>query len=81
MGKTFRDVIDKDLGGATEANADDLGVSLYALRKWQHRNRIPSDYWLPVVRVAASRGNTISLEELAAIAAGNARAVKAETAA
>lgn len=81
MNKTFRDVIDDDLGGATETNADDLGVKLETLRKWRQRQRIPPEYWLPVVRVAAERGKSVSIDELAEIAARNPRAVTAETAA
>lgn len=38
-----------------ETLAGDIGASLAAVRKWPQRDRIPSEYWLAIVRAASER--------------------------
>ena len=57
-----------------ETLAGDIGVSLAAVRKWPQRDRIPSEYWLALVRAAHDRGiRDVTFERLAAM---HARPVK-----
>lgn len=79
MERTFRDVLD-DIG-VDEALATALGVKLERIRKWRHRQRIPSEYWLPLATYAAGKGQRLSFAELAAIAATQPRAQRTEAAA
>jgi hypothetical protein len=67
MSKTFREVI--SLWPSIEAMAEDVGAKEPAVRKWQQRDRIPADYWFSVAGAANRRGETISVEKLAEIAA------------
>lgn len=47
-----------------------LGVKAQTIRKWKQRDRIPSEYWHPLVEAARARGiDGVSLERLAAAAA------------
>jgi hypothetical protein len=49
-----------------EAISDDTGASLFAVRKWPQRDRIPSEWWSALVRSAGERGiNEVTFEALA----------------
>lgn len=57
-----------ELWPSLEALADDTGASLFAVRKWHHRNRLPSEWWGAVVSAAEGRGiNRVTLEALASM--------------
>ena len=68
MLRSFSDVV--ALWGDA-ALARDIGAPMLRVRKWRHRNRIPSDSWGAVVRAAEARAKTdekfkqITLEVLA----------------
>jgi hypothetical protein len=52
-----------------EALADDTGASLFAVRKWHHRNnRLPAEWWGAIVTAAEARGfKNVTLEALASM--------------
>jgi hypothetical protein len=58
----------EDLGRRT-AVADALGCSYQTVRKWDDQGSIPAHWWIDLVRLAKERGDPLSLEELARMAA------------
>lgn len=60
-----------ELWPSLEALADDTGASLFAVRKWHNRNRLPSEWWTPIVTAAEGRG--FAEVTLAALASMHAR--------
>lgn len=54
----------KRLGGP-EVLADRFGVSLKAIEMWERRNGIPGKWHVPMLLLAAERGVSLSLDELA----------------
>lgn len=67
MVSSFRDVI-AACGGVT-AMAQSVGAKPASVEKWRQRDRIPSDYWKAAIEAAAERGEMISADELARMAA------------
>lgn len=51
-----------------EALSDDTRASLFAVRKWHFRNRLPSEWWGAIVAAAEARGiSGVTLEALASM--------------
>lgn len=51
---------------ALENVAGDLGLSIWAVRKWHSRKRIPAEFWADLVAAAKRRGLTkVTLSRLA----------------
>ena len=67
MVNSFRDVI-AACGGITEM-ALAVGAKPSSVEKWKQRDRIPSEYWQSAIEAARARGNLISADMLARIAA------------
>lgn len=65
--RSVSDVIEA-LGKRT-AVADALGCSYQTVRKWDDQSSIPAHWWIALVRLAKERGDPLSLEELAQMAA------------
>jgi predicted nucleic acid-binding protein len=45
--------------------AEDVGVNLYAVHHWHHRNRIPANYDAALIEAASRRGIALGFEDLA----------------
>jgi hypothetical protein len=73
MIKDFRDVV--DLCGSPAHLAAALGVEAEAVRKWRQRDRIPSEYWHGVLKVARRLGVRMSADDLTRLAARNCSGV------
>ena len=57
-----------ELWPSLEALADDTGASLFAVRKWHHRGRLPSEWWGALVSAAEARGiKRVTLQALASM--------------
>jgi hypothetical protein len=67
MVSTFREVV--ALWPSPDALASDLGAGVAAARKWSHRNSIPAEWWLPLLRTDVARKAGLTADDLAALAA------------
>lgn len=73
---TFAEII--GLWPSTAEFAKDVNATAVTARAWKNRNSIPGERWLAVVNAANRRGYSITLEQLASIAALSAPLVAAE---
>lgn len=48
--------------------AADVGAKPDTVRKWRTRNRIPPEWWQPIIQAAETRGTRLTASELACIA-------------
>lgn len=65
---TFSQIIEA-FGGYAQF-AGEVGVPRSKAAVWRHRDSIPPAHWLAVVEAAGRLGISVSLETMAAIAAG-----------
>jgi hypothetical protein len=57
-----------ELWPSLDALAADTGASLFAVRKWHNRKRVPAEWWTAVVTAAEGRGfKNVTLEALASM--------------
>lgn len=49
--------------------AVELGAKVETVRKWRQRDSIPADWWLAVVEGAKRRGETLTVNDMAELAA------------
>jgi hypothetical protein len=69
MVKSFRDVV--ALWPAPEALAAEVGATHWAVHKWRHRNAIPAEWWLPILKTETARRHALNAETLAKLACVN----------
>lgn len=67
MVQSFRHII--GLWPSPDALAVDIGAKVETVRKWRQRDSIPADRWLAVIDAAKARGEIISSDDMAALAA------------
>jgi hypothetical protein len=60
---SFRSVV--ALWASCEALAADIGAPATAVRKWSQRDRIPADWWVPIVESEIGKANGVTVEILA----------------
>jgi hypothetical protein len=72
---SFREVI--GLWSSPEAMALDIGAGVAAARKWSQRDRIPAEWWFPVLRSGRVQNAGITAEMLAKLAAREPAEVRA----
>lgn len=65
--KSFSDVI--GLWPSRFEMASDIGANPEAVRKWQERKSIPTDWWFSILRTETARRAGLSADLLAALAA------------
>lgn len=70
MVRTFRDVI--GLWPSPDALAGEIGARVETVRKWRQRDRIPPEWWEPVIQAAQGKGQQITADEIAGMAARKA---------
>lgn len=65
--ETFRDII--ALWPTPEVLAAEIGEKAWTVRKWKQRDSIPASRWLTVANAARAKGNLITAEQMARMAA------------
>jgi hypothetical protein len=65
----FRAVV--ELWDTPEVLAGEIGVGVWAARKWSQRDRIPPEWWSAIVSTDTARRGGLTLEILARLAARN----------
>lgn len=63
---SFKDVV--ALWGSPDVLAGELGVSVFAARKWAYRDSIPADKWSAILSTPVARENGITAELLTRLA-------------
>jgi hypothetical protein len=67
--RPFRAVVDR--WPSSDALAVSIGAKPEAVRKWRQRDRIPSKWWLRIIKAAEERGFDVTAHEMAEIAANS----------
>ncbi len=67
MTQTFKDVIGR--WPSPDALAAEIGAKPETVRKWRQRNSIPAEWWTRMIEAARERGDTLTADELADMAA------------
>lgn len=67
MVSSFKEVV--GLWGSPDVLAAEIGVSVFAARKWPQRNTIPAEWWLPILRTPTASKHGLTAEVFAGLAA------------
>lgn len=67
MAQTFREII--GLWPSPDVLAAEIGAKPETVRKWRQRDSIPAEWWVAIIEAAKARGNELTTDNLASLAA------------